>query len=342
MRKYARNLNFVREILETHDFIGIQEAHSMEGRVKAFDNEFNLHFRSFWSHLSPRQGGVGLILTLKFLQQFDPDPVWTDIVPGRVARLRLRGPCGSLDIFVCYLDARDRNARQECATSVLPFFSDQKEVLTLLFGDFNFVISNHDRLNKISGDWSGQANQNESNWFSDHFFSPANLAEWAQSEHTCEISSARSRIDRFYCNLHIGAQQNEHVECCALDWKLDLSSHRPIHFAKLHARKKRKTPRPLPLWTVDHPKFSSMVEELYDERLRYSGGNEIMDRMMALKRSVRDVCFEIERMFRSEPASNIEQKKSCSLKLVRLLQRRDFASAPNVPEQYPFLSTFCF
>ena len=122
MRKYARNLNFVREILETHDVIGIQEAHFMEGRVKVFDNEFNLHVRSSWSHLSPRQGGVGLIFKLSCLQQFDPDPLWTEIVPGRVARLRLRGPRGNLHIVVCYFDARDRNARQYCATSVLPFF----------------------------------------------------------------------------------------------------------------------------------------------------------------------------------------------------------------------------
>ena len=62
----------------------------------------------FWSHGSNSQAGVAIIVKTSFLGQFhtvDEGKDWEEVEKGRIAILHLKGPQGSLDLVVCYLQA---------------------------------------------------------------------------------------------------------------------------------------------------------------------------------------------------------------------------------------------
>ena len=56
-------------------------------------------------------GGVGVVISRAFLDQVigvGIEPVWEpDLIPGRLARMSLRGPQGQLDLYVVYVQAGD-------------------------------------------------------------------------------------------------------------------------------------------------------------------------------------------------------------------------------------------
>ena len=88
-------------LLRKVDFAGFAETHSTEGHTQAASLPSDCEF--FWSHGPTRwQAGVGLGLKRSFLQHFNPtnNEDWYQIVPGRAARLSLRGASGALDIYL--------------------------------------------------------------------------------------------------------------------------------------------------------------------------------------------------------------------------------------------------
>ena len=159
-RKVLRHGPKVRHTLHLarrHDFLGLQEAHSAEGRVTALS--LPPGSRAFWSHGSRRQAGVGLPVTESFLSNFNPVEAaeWVEVEAGRSAVLRLRGPKGGLDLVVVYL-ASGEGASQERTASLRRLsaaLSAKQHVLTVMMGDFNYAASAKDRFNKEIGEWSG-------------------------------------------------------------------------------------------------------------------------------------------------------------------------------------------
>ena len=141
-----------------------------------------------------------------FLNKFDPEPVWDVVVPGRIAILRLRGAGGSLDLTVCYLDSSSAPERIAACSKLSQHLKPAAEVLSLVFGDFNVVERDEDRIDKASGLWAGQSNERESGLFGANLLSPHSLHEWPQTEHTGEMAGDRSRIDECYSNLAVSDQ----------------------------------------------------------------------------------------------------------------------------------------
>ena len=59
--------------------------------------------RAWFSPGTSRRAGVGLVVKESFLAQFDPAMTrWEEVVPGRAAVLRLKGPLGALDLYTLY------------------------------------------------------------------------------------------------------------------------------------------------------------------------------------------------------------------------------------------------
>ena len=100
--------------------------------------------RSFWSHGTHQVAGIGIIISNKFLAKLNPikEEDWLEIIPGRVARLRLEGPAGNLDIYTTYLtsgnDAEARESRATAAKTMTRTIAPRKERLSLVMADFNF------------------------------------------------------------------------------------------------------------------------------------------------------------------------------------------------------------
>jgi hypothetical protein len=95
------------------------------------------------------------------LEKFDApdDNNWLEIVPGRVARLRLQGPAGALDIYVVYMqvggEQEDKRARQQAIRAIAAVLAPREQALSIMAGDWNFVVNKDDRWSKQNGSWTG-------------------------------------------------------------------------------------------------------------------------------------------------------------------------------------------
>jgi hypothetical protein len=63
------------------------------------------------------------------------DEDWVEIVPGRAAVLRLRGPSGAVDLGVVYMDAHSEEVRADLRTQLAMALRPPDQVLTFLMGD---------------------------------------------------------------------------------------------------------------------------------------------------------------------------------------------------------------
>ena len=144
--------------------------------------------------------------------------------------LALSGSCGAVDIGVFYLDATNGSERMAAVRAVSAHLRPATERLTPLFGDFNFVEADEDRVSTETGEFTGKYNASESRHIQDALLCKWSLFEWAQPEYTCEVAGARSRVDRIYTNMALSEQQDRSIECVALARPYGLSTHRPPAF----------------------------------------------------------------------------------------------------------------
>ena len=89
--------------------------------------------------------------------------------------------------------------------------------LTVLVGDFNFVIRDKDQRVKETGRWSGNSDAAEAADFDRLIGTPLELHEWEQDELTHDAAAARSRLDRCYTNQHLSYQLDQNCSCVALE-----------------------------------------------------------------------------------------------------------------------------
>ena len=151
-RTSSQNAKFglLARLLDTHDFAGIVETHGTDGKVRA--GHLPSGTVAFWSHLSARHAGVGLILKQDFLKNFHPveRDHWKELEPGRLAVLRLTGPLGNLDLFVAYLAtggyrAADQASRRATIDTLHHSTTSQTNTLSIYMGDWNLVMGEKDR-----------------------------------------------------------------------------------------------------------------------------------------------------------------------------------------------------
>ena len=114
---------------------------------------------------------MGFTIKESFLQTFNavrPED-WVDSEPGRIARLRLHGPLGTLDLIIVYLasgaDAATKAARRHSMSLLASAIADKNRVLSLVMGDFNFVEGRADRWSIEDGSWTGHRDHVEASFF---------------------------------------------------------------------------------------------------------------------------------------------------------------------------------
>ena len=149
-------------LLAKVDFMGLAETHSTIGHAAAAS--LPNHSRFFWSHGPTRwQAGVGLAIKNSFLQKFNTvdDSAWQEIAPGRAAKLLLRGPAGALDLYVCYLPTgtQSDSEKQLILNKLRETLHPSDAVLTIMMGDWNFVMEPEDRLCLRAMDFIGHADR---------------------------------------------------------------------------------------------------------------------------------------------------------------------------------------
>ena len=155
--RHHPKMRFALSLANAHDVVMLQETHGNEGREAALKLPGNR--TAFWSDGTAHQAGVGMLISHEFLEHFNPvaPQDWVEIVPGRVAMLRLRGPEGALDLVAVYLLTGPQTTAEKrtMMSRLAQFIEDPHQVLMVLAGDFNFVTTSRDRVNKQSGNFTG-------------------------------------------------------------------------------------------------------------------------------------------------------------------------------------------
>ena len=141
--------------------------------------------------------------------------------------------------------------RQRIADNVI----NQLDELTVLGGDFNYVITDEDRVSLNSTDCSGRRDAQEESHFQAVLGRRHGFFELFQGEYTHSSASARSRLDRVYFNYHVAEQLDRSIQSTALEWLLDLSHHRAVRVARHAPQRGEQDTRPIPMQAFLHQDF---------------------------------------------------------------------------------------
>ena len=181
-----------------------------------------------------------------FLQQFpdSPSSPWTIFCAGHLARLTLRGPSGTLEIWCAYYPtgggrAVEREARQALTATIAQHCLPPSRALTVLAGDWNFVCSADERLCITQNSWTGDRDSHEADHFRDTLLQPFQFKELQQDNFTYFHPVTASKIDRIYTDHHPATQLDHNYHCNTLQHPKGLSKHCPVSFGRASSMKQR-------------------------------------------------------------------------------------------------------
>jgi hypothetical protein len=203
------------------------------------------------------------------LAKFDPvdeDRDWVEIEKGYAACLRLRGPSGALDIFCIYMPTGSGSTiytkyRKNIMLNISKCICPKEEVLSIMAGDWNFVEHDSDRWCFETGQYTGNKDSGEAEFFKLHLSNPHGFHEWSQDHYTCEAGASRSRIDRMYCNQNLAVQLDRHITCNVLEWDKLQSAHRPLVFSRRSPRQRSQEDKAIPLSEFKREGWKNQVTE---------------------------------------------------------------------------------
>ena len=166
--RFTAKSSYVGQLMRKSDICLITEAHGSETGNDTWRPPDGT--TCWWSTSSSLgMAGVGVVVKDDFLRQFSARPKWVHIWRGRAAKLCLRGPLGSLDIVVIYGHAGNHRVPEDADLDGVPrarrhavhsYFdlrsllrdkigaslASPDDCLTILGGDFNYVVDSKDRV----------------------------------------------------------------------------------------------------------------------------------------------------------------------------------------------------
>jgi len=355
---YRQKIAHVTQLLRHRDFLLITEAHVTDGEKAAFRGPAGT--TAFWSVGSSSRAGVGIILKDGFLSRFNkPRPGdWEEMVPGRAARLSLRGPEGNLDLYVLYFaagsgspaqsgqstDAECPKAQRHRMREVLgQKVRDHRRVLSVLAGDFNWTAAAEDRITKSTGAFSGQDGLAEERHWRDIVLTRHRAHELFQAECTHDGPLSRGRLDRIYWNSHAAYQLDHILTCYTLPWKRKLSQHCPVVFARRESGGHRYPMKPLDASVLKHPQWATRAALSFQHRLeeaaRSGDAPSPARKVLMLKTSMREVAEALSNERQAEGSGEVVETDPLgwTMRALTALRRDDPHTQRLCTRHYPLL-----
>ena len=307
--RHGSKMRYVERLMASRDFVLVTESHATLGAAAAL--RLPPGVRGFFSPGTSRRAGVAVLIKESFLSNFDPARTsWEVLLPGRCSILHLDGMHGALDIVVCYfatgtsdmvspsvaggvqsgMEMSIRRQRRDLRQLLARRCSPASEVLTVLGGDFNWVVQHRDRWSKQAGAFSGHRDAAEERHWSAAVAVPLRLTELLQPMATHENAGARSRIDRVYTNMAVSEQLDRNIACSVLEWVPQLSAHRAVAFSRVAPTRPDFRDRPVPLEVSRHKEWPARVAWEFWERIRRDpDSTHPLRRLKILKQAMRTV-----------------------------------------------------
>ena len=231
-----------------------------------------------------------------------------------------------------------RNERAVTRQTLHHAIRSQTDTLTIMTGDFNYVVADRDRFCKETGSWSGRRDQIEEAEFTEKIADPFGLYELEQGHMTQENARARSRIDRVYLNQHIADQLDGHYGCAALPWVGNLSAHRPLSFFRRRPRKRGLPNAPLATGPINDPSWPTRVAlhcaELRKEDAR---NDQPLRRLFLLKRAIQEVTDKMHHEIQATAAETKDDQLGWTMRFLRAAEEVRIGSMLKCAAAYPHL-----
>lgn len=169
---------------------------------------------------------------------------------------------------------------------------------------------------------------------------PHGFYEWEQKHFTCKASDALARLDRIYVNQHVSVQLDHQCKAYVHNWCHDVSTHRPVGFARTHHGDHRATEHPMQPWAFKHEGFAGRAEVEFKYRLQNSNTvSNPISRLLLLKDSIKFVHDNIVKEGQKVEADNVPDQLAWALVYIRALETRNFARAAQATECFPKLAS---
>ena len=342
----APKQNFLVNLISSHDFAMLQETHSTPGAVVTWSPPAGTRY--FASHGTSAVAGVGILLTDRFLRNFDPLPEeahitsthWEEIEPGRAACLHLTGPEGSLDLLVCYMHTgQARRERSLLRSRIARTLRPATSVLTIMAGDFNYAARTCDRWTKGSPLNPSRDPFNEEVDFMTTVADPFSLYEIHQPDFTHDCAASRARLDRVYTNQHSACQLDRYVSCTALTWQKALSDHRPLSFSRRTPSRGDQTAGPLSQQSLNHPEWASRVQLCLQElEATDTQPSSALRRGILCKRAMRIVSRTVHQEMTAHTPTTTADRLSWVMQFIRAIESHRWGRARHLASSYPDLA----
>ena len=282
----------IRSIFRSADIVLVQETHATRASHRAFETDIlREEALCYWNDYHRDSRGAAILLKKTFAEKFDSIK-HVGIDTGHVHGIIMRGKQGSLDIFNCYLDpvSAERRVRQlQLLTSKV---RDSSNTLTVVGGDFNFIASAGDRINRVTLEASKQDDSDcQEAWRG--VVQAASLVEFPQSDFTHRSGICYSRLDRVYASSHPSDDALYDIAVGVLPWSGG-SAHLPVRASR--AKRDAQTIRTPQVSGrgLDHPGFPQIVTaEFLKEAAALPPEASALERLARAKEVMKRVASEL-------------------------------------------------
>ena len=326
--KYAFN------IASAHDFLILTETRETKERLQFLLGKLHNGMQYKSSAISQFEGGVGILIKETFLRKFR-SVRWTVIEQGRMARLELDGPAGSLHIYAVYLHPSNKVSQ---AASIRKLSSVLKsDIHNIVSGDFNFVMQAYDRISKTDAECTGSRELDCSSskvW--QNALNGIPLNDFEQNRFTYEGSWGWSKLDRAYTNTHPAILATKHTACNTLSHPRHLSDHNPLSFTIKNLSQPTSSSK-VPAWIASHAEYTHEVEAEFAE-LTHTGDLTPFQRLLALNTAIRTTSKYIRRKCKDAVAETTAHRLSASLSFIRAMECGNLVQARGLQKAYAKLS----
>lgn len=217
-------------ILAAHRGILVMtETHGNEGKRRG--RRIPEGFRAFWSNGGEGKAGISAWVMEEFMKKVEGScggRAWVEVCSSTMFGSGRQAP--SLQVGVVYLQTGSSGGRKETVTTMRKVVAELEgwgNALTIVTGDFNYVVDKMDRVSGGPPEYSGGAEAREAEDMN-ALLGRVGLQELEQNEFTYRFEGCRSRLDRIYTNMGRYEWMDRDIGCSALDWDDKASRHRPI------------------------------------------------------------------------------------------------------------------
>ena len=338
-------LKMLLELVTSYDIVLIQEAHCGKFKETFPEKRLEQTHACFWSSSidTATSGGVCVIITKKLLSMFSDTPLWEELVPGRIAALRLRGTSGGLDIFTVHLEPALSSSGVFAQLSLLrSAIKPYAETHSLLAGDWNFDHDEEDRFDVEAGVFCGRRGD-MAKWWDTNL---GNFMEWYQGDFTRSgitrtLKKSLSRIDRIYSNLDPADALDLKIAATvvrALATNTErLSDHLPVQ-GRMSMTRQRTGYRPIPAWIAKHACWHDKVHARYMEWAGLQTDTDIWAQIRSVKTIFRKAAKDVINVTKERGAKTTDEKFYWALRALRGIRNYSSSMLNEAVKAFPELN----